>query len=307
MTPPGSVPSDRGGRGTCADVPRQGGWSVALAVPGAGQDAYLPASDLGTGLIDTALDDLGRGLRWTPRPRLPPCLTDPPWNIRPRVVLGGLEERPGGACGTGYLRTAGWFSRDGGGHGAGLDGVSAHHRVGPAPPAPDRDPDPAGRRAEPVRTHPGQQPWVRADLCAGDHADVWTASGERMSSVADRTEIAQARHATPREATLQGPLKAAITSISAACWTCGPRPPPQLRRAGAGDIREVEVTVAAITAADSRIRAAARRFAMKGEGDDMSLCPQNLYARQIRSRWRRADRGQAARAFCDQSPPNRSR
>ena len=35
--------------------------SVALAVPGAGQDAYLPASDLGTGLIDTALDDLGAG------------------------------------------------------------------------------------------------------------------------------------------------------------------------------------------------------------------------------------------------------
>ena len=44
---------------------------------------------------------------------------------------------------------------------------------------------------------------------------------------------------------------------------------------------------AAITAADSRIAAAARRFTMKGEGDDMSLCPQNLYARQIRSRWRR--------------------
>jgi hypothetical protein len=39
----------------------QGGWSVALAVPGAGQDAYLPASDLGTGLIDAALDDVGAG------------------------------------------------------------------------------------------------------------------------------------------------------------------------------------------------------------------------------------------------------
>ncbi|MEQ3699451.1 MAG: hypothetical protein ABNH17_08720, partial [Paracoccus sp. (in: a-proteobacteria)] len=39
----------------------QGDWSVALAVPRAGQDAYLPASDLGTGLIDAALDDLGAG------------------------------------------------------------------------------------------------------------------------------------------------------------------------------------------------------------------------------------------------------
>ncbi|WP_156118125.1 hypothetical protein [Paracoccus sp. PAMC 22219] len=39
----------------------QDGWSVALAVPGAGQDAYLPASDLGTGLIDAALDEIGAG------------------------------------------------------------------------------------------------------------------------------------------------------------------------------------------------------------------------------------------------------
>lgn len=117
---------------------------------------------------------------------------------------------------------------------------------------------------------------------------VWTAIGERMSSVADRTEIAQGQHATPREATLQGPLKSGdhvdIGSVLDLLDRARHRSFDALEP---GDIREVEVTVAAITAADSRIAAAARRFAMKGEGDDMSLCPQNLYARQIRSRWRR--------------------
>ncbi|CAM3194981.1 anti-sigma factor [Paracoccus nototheniae] len=37
------------------------GWAQALAVPGAGDDAYQPASDLGTGLIDAALDQIGAG------------------------------------------------------------------------------------------------------------------------------------------------------------------------------------------------------------------------------------------------------
>lgn len=117
---------------------------------------------------------------------------------------------------------------------------------------------------------------------------VWTADGQRMSSVADRTEIAQDKHATPREATLQGPLKSGdhvdigsvLDLLDRARHSGFDALAPQ-------DIREVEVTVAAITAADSRIAAAARRFSMKGQGNDMSLCPQRLYARQIRSRWRR--------------------
>ncbi len=117
---------------------------------------------------------------------------------------------------------------------------------------------------------------------------VWTAGGERMSSVADRTEIAQGQHSTPREATLQGPLKSGdhvdigsvLDLLDRARHSC-------FDTLETADIREVEVTVAAITAADSRIAAAARRFSMRGQGDDMSLCPQSLHARQIRSRWRR--------------------
>lgn len=41
------------------------GWSVALAVPGE-QDAYRPASELGTGLIDAALDQIGAGAALEP-------------------------------------------------------------------------------------------------------------------------------------------------------------------------------------------------------------------------------------------------
>lgn len=37
------------------------GWSVAVAVPSTAGDAYLPASDLGTGLLDAALDEIGAG------------------------------------------------------------------------------------------------------------------------------------------------------------------------------------------------------------------------------------------------------
>lgn len=41
-------------------------WALALAVPGGGADSYLPASDLGTGLIDIALDEIGAGAALDP-------------------------------------------------------------------------------------------------------------------------------------------------------------------------------------------------------------------------------------------------
>ena len=117
---------------------------------------------------------------------------------------------------------------------------------------------------------------------------VWTADGQRMSSVADRTEIARDQHATPREATLQGPLKSGDhVDIGSVLNLLDRARHSSFDALEPGDIRAVEVTVAAITAADSRIAAATRRFAMKGQGDDLSLCPQSLYARQIRSSWRR--------------------
>lgn len=43
-----------------------GPWALALAVSGGGADSYLPASDLGTGLIDIALDEMGAGAALDP-------------------------------------------------------------------------------------------------------------------------------------------------------------------------------------------------------------------------------------------------
>lgn len=114
---------------------------------------------------------------------------------------------------------------------------------------------------------------------------VGTADGQRMSSVADRTEIARDQHPTPREATLQGPLKSgdhveigSVTDLLDRARSKGfDRIEPQ-------DVREFRVTVAAITAADSSIVAATRDFTMQRQGDELCLCPKSLSARQIRSR-----------------------
>ncbi|TJZ91922.1 hypothetical protein FA743_08865 [Paracoccus gahaiensis] len=117
---------------------------------------------------------------------------------------------------------------------------------------------------------------------------VWTADGERMSSVADRTEIAKDQHESPRQATLQGALKSGdhvdIGSVTDLLDRARHQSFDQIEPA---DIRHLQVTVAAITAADSHIAAARRRFAMRREGETLSLRPVNLAAQQIRSRRQR--------------------
>jgi len=117
---------------------------------------------------------------------------------------------------------------------------------------------------------------------------VMTAQGERISSVADRTEIAREQHNTPREATLQGPLKSGDSvDIGSVTNLLDRARHDSFENVEPEDIREVEVTVAALTAADSRIAAATRRFTMKHSGKNICLVPKNLYAKQIRSNWRR--------------------
>lgn len=117
---------------------------------------------------------------------------------------------------------------------------------------------------------------------------VKTAQGERISSVADRTEIAKEQHNTPREATLQGPLKSGGSfDIGSVTNLLDRARHNSFENIEAEDIREVEVTVAALTAADSRVAAATRRFSMKHQKDCICLVPQHLYAKQIRSRWTR--------------------
>ena len=117
---------------------------------------------------------------------------------------------------------------------------------------------------------------------------VWTADGERMSSVADRTEIAKDQHESPRQATLQGALKSGdhvdIGSVTDLLDRARHQSFDQIEP---DDIRHLKVTVAAITAADSHIAAAERRFSMRRDGDTLSLRPVNLAAQQIRSRHQR--------------------
>ena len=120
---------------------------------------------------------------------------------------------------------------------------------------------------------------------------VWTSAGERLSSVADRTEIARDQHQTPREATLQGPLKSGDSvDIGSVLDLLDRARHDGFENLEQDDIREVGILVAAITAADSNIAAASRRFVMRregGEGGSPSLCPRHLHARQIRSRRQR--------------------
>ncbi|WP_265500914.1 hypothetical protein [Paracoccus beibuensis] len=117
---------------------------------------------------------------------------------------------------------------------------------------------------------------------------VWTEQGERMSSVADRTEIAREQHKTPREATLQGPLKSGDSvDIGSVLNLVERARHSSFDDLDANDISKIEITVAAVTAADSAIAAASRVFRIAGRGDDMQICPTSLETQQVRSRYRR--------------------
>lgn len=117
---------------------------------------------------------------------------------------------------------------------------------------------------------------------------VRTTKGERVSSVADRTEIAREQHKTPREATLQGPMKSGESvDIGSVTDLLDRARHNSFENIDPEDITEVEVTVAALTAADSRIAAATRRFLLQHNEGSICIVPKNLYAKQIRSRWRR--------------------
>ncbi|MBM3606711.1 MAG: hypothetical protein FJX25_19005 [Alphaproteobacteria bacterium] len=117
---------------------------------------------------------------------------------------------------------------------------------------------------------------------------VWTAGGERMSSVADRTEIARDQHQTPREATLQGPMKSGESvDIGSVQNLLDRAKHSSFDTIDVTDVREVEITVAALTAADNQVAAASRKFLMQQGDQDICLRPRNLHATQIRSHWRR--------------------
>ncbi|SCY68961.1 hypothetical protein [Paracoccus tibetensis] len=117
---------------------------------------------------------------------------------------------------------------------------------------------------------------------------VWTDEGERMTSVADRTEIARDNLETPGQATLQGPLKSGdVVDIGSFENLLERARAGSFDRLEPGDIRRFEITVAAITAANAGIAAATRRFSLSQDGKNLCLACEGLYARQIRGRWQR--------------------
>ncbi|SIR19701.1 hypothetical protein SAMN05421641_1302 [Paracoccus thiocyanatus] len=116
----------------------------------------------------------------------------------------------------------------------------------------------------------------------------WAADGERITSVADRTELAKDQRSSAREATLQGPLCSGdyveLGSVMDLIERARLRTPDRL---DPRELREIEITVAAITAADNRVAAATRRFMVCVQDGQMRFLPRDLHARQIRSRRKR--------------------
>lgn len=117
---------------------------------------------------------------------------------------------------------------------------------------------------------------------------IWTTDGERETSIADRTEIAKEDLSSPTATTFQGPLKSGefvdIGSfenlLQRARWNTSSDLDP-------GAIKQVELKVAAISAANTAIVAARRQFCLDVHNKECRIRPKTLYATQIRSWWGR--------------------
>ena len=117
---------------------------------------------------------------------------------------------------------------------------------------------------------------------------IWSTDGKRESSIADRTETAKEDLSDPSAATIQGPLSSGdyvdIGSIEDLLQRARWKTSEDLQPA---EIRDVELKVAAISAASSAVVAAKRKFSIEVVDDKYHLRPKTLYATQIRSWWDR--------------------
>jgi hypothetical protein len=111
-------------------------------------------------------------------------------------------------------------------------------------------------------------------------------AGERIVSVADRTELDPSRDDDgPGRATLQGPLKSGDYVETGTVDTLLDR---AARTLGKGredaELSRIEITIAAVTAAASGIVAARRVFDVRHRDEGTALQPRTIYAEQIRDR-----------------------
>ncbi|ASM74501.1 MULTISPECIES: hypothetical protein [Roseobacteraceae] len=117
---------------------------------------------------------------------------------------------------------------------------------------------------------------------------IWSSDGKRETSVVNRTERGKDEVSSPSAATFQGPLKSSdfvdIGSIENLIERARLNTAADLEP---GEITQIEVTVAANSAATSTIVAAQRTFNVTLIDGDYCLCPLTLYAKQLRSWWAR--------------------
>ncbi|WP_207471926.1 hypothetical protein [Paracoccus fontiphilus] len=112
-----------------------------------------------------------------------------------------------------------------------------------------------------------------------------TGSEERIVTVTDRTEVDPAEQTSLDRATLQRPLKSGEYVEIGTIDNMLDRAATRLDRGRSDpDLSCLELTVAAVTAAESSIVAARRIFDIRHEGGRVLLKPRTLYAEQIRGR-----------------------
>ncbi len=118
---------------------------------------------------------------------------------------------------------------------------------------------------------------------------VKASSVDREASVMDRTEIDHNDLDLPSSGTVQGPLASGeyvdIGSVENLFHRFNKNSPGD--NLAAKQVKTLEVTVVAITAATTNIVAAKREFTVSAKGDNLRLIPTSLYAEQIRSWWGR--------------------
>jgi hypothetical protein len=132
---------------------------------------------------------------------------------------------------------------------------------------------------------------------------IWSADGERETSIADRTEMVKEDLSNPSAITFQGPLKSGdfidIGSfedlLKRARWNTSADLDPCA-------INRVEMKVAAISAASSTVVASKRQCYVEYVGGECQIRPTALYATQIRSWWGRYSLKRDLQAKLKRSP-----
>ncbi|PJK28949.1 hypothetical protein [Minwuia thermotolerans] len=112
---------------------------------------------------------------------------------------------------------------------------------------------------------------------------VWTSEQEHRTVVTDRSELSPEQLARPTEATNQGPLKTGEYTDMGSFREFVERVRQSDHVDLDGKVEGMDIKVIGTTAAQSRLIAAEREFALTGEGRDERLRPTRVVTTQVRS------------------------